>query len=61
MLIETFFNYPGIGSLINGAVNTTDYFVINGTVAIMVIFAASALLIVDIIYPLIDPRIRYGK
>jgi peptide/nickel transport system permease protein len=35
--------------------------VINGTVAIMVLCAASALLIVDIIYPLIDPRIRYGK
>jgi peptide/nickel transport system permease protein len=61
VLIETFFNYPGIGSLINGAVNTKDYFVINGTVAIMVLFAATALLIVDIIYPLIDPRIRYGK
>jgi ABC-type dipeptide/oligopeptide/nickel transport system permease component len=30
-------------------------------VAIMVLCAASALLVVDIIYPLIDPRIRYSK
>ena len=61
VLIESFFNYPGIGNLIFAAVNTKDYFVINGTVAIMVFCAATALLIVDLIYPLIDPRIRYGK
>jgi peptide/nickel transport system permease protein len=61
VLIESIFTYPGIGSLIYGAINTKDYFVINGTVAIMVLCAASALLIVDILYPLIDPRIRYSK
>lgn len=61
VLIESIFNYPGIGNLIYAAINTKDYFVINGTVAIMVLFAASALLIVDIIYPLIDPRIRFSK
>jgi peptide/nickel transport system permease protein len=61
ILIESIFNYPGIGSLIFSAINTKDYFVINGTVAIMVLCAASAMLIVDIFYPLIDPRIRYTK
>jgi len=61
VLIESIFNYPGIGSLMYAAINQKDYFVINGTVAIMVLCAASALLIVDIIYPLIDPRIRYGQ
>ncbi len=61
VLIEAFFNYPGIGNLIFAAVNTKDYFVINGTVAILVFCAATALLIVDLIYPLIDPRIRYAK
>jgi peptide/nickel transport system permease protein len=61
VLIESIFNYPGIGNLIYGAINSRDYFVINATVSIMVLVAASALLIVDIIYPLIDPRIRFGK
>ena len=61
VLIESIFNYPGIGSLIFAAINSKDYFVINGTVAIMVFTASTALLIVDIIYPLIDPRIRFGK
>jgi peptide/nickel transport system permease protein len=61
VLIESIFNYPGIGNLIFSAINSKDYFVINGTVAIMVLTASTALLIIDIIYPLIDPRIRYGK
>jgi peptide/nickel transport system permease protein len=61
VLIESIFNYPGIGSLIFAAINSKDYFVINGTVAIMVFTASTALLIVDIIYPLIDPRIRFGR
>ncbi len=61
VLIESIFTYPGIGSLIFNAISTKDYFVINGIVAIMVLTAATALLIVDLIYPLIDPRIRYSK
>jgi peptide/nickel transport system permease protein len=61
VLIESIFNYPGIGNLIFSAINSKDYFVINGTVAIMVLCASAALLIVDILYPLIDPRIRYGR
>jgi len=35
VIIESIFNYPGIGSLIFAAINSKDYFVINGTVAIM--------------------------
>ncbi len=59
VLVETIFSYPGIGSLTFAAINAKDYFVINGTVFIMVLLAVSALLVVDLIYPLIDPRIRY--
>jgi peptide/nickel transport system permease protein len=61
VIIESIFNYPGIGNLIFAAISQKDYFVINGTVAIMVFCASTALLIVDLVYPLIDPRIRYGK
>ena len=59
VLIETVFSYPGIGSLTFTAINARDYFVINGTVFIMVLAAATSLFVVDVIYPLIDPRIRY--
>ena len=61
VIIESIFNYPGIGSLIFAAINQKDYFMINGTVSIMVFLVATALLIVDLVYPLIDPRIRFGK
>jgi peptide/nickel transport system permease protein len=61
VLIETIFNYPGIGSLTFAAIGSRDYFVINGTIFIMVLCAAVALLVVDLIYPIIDPRIRYQK
>ena len=61
VIIEAIFGYPGIGSLIFRAINAKDYFVTNGTVAIMVFTAALALLIVDLIYPLIDPRIRFSR
>ena len=46
------------GSNIPKRVKKSD--IINGTVAIMIIFSATALLIVDLAYPLIDPRIRYN-
>ncbi len=60
VIIEQIFTYPGIGSLMANAINQKDYFVINGTVSILILCAATALLIVDIVYPLIDPRIRYS-
>lgn len=61
VLIESIFKYPGIGNLIYAAINQKDYFVINGTVAMMVLCASTALFIVDLIYPVIDPRIRYTR
>ncbi len=61
ILIETVFNYPGIGYLTFTAIGNRDYFVINGTVFVMILAAAVSLMIVDLIYPLIDPRIRYQR
>jgi peptide/nickel transport system permease protein len=61
VLVETIFNYPGIGNLTFLAINTRDYFLINGTVFFMILFSATALFLVDLLYPLIDPRIRYAN
>ena len=60
VLVETIFNYPGIGNLTFLAINTRDYFLINGSVFFMILFSATALFLVDLLYPLIDPRIRYA-
>lgn len=58
-ILETAFSYPGIGSVISAAINQRDYFVISGAAFFMILSSALALLIVDFVYPLIDPRVRY--
>ena len=59
VLVEVLFAYPGIGNLLYTAITSNDYFLIQG-VLMYVIFAVGLMLfIVDLIYPLIDPRIRY--
>jgi peptide/nickel transport system permease protein len=56
---ETFFNYNGIGSALNTAISTFDYFMIYGISIILVMCIAFATFIMDMIYPLLDPRISY--
>lgn len=59
VLVEAMFNYPGLGGLLFAAIAGKDYFVIQGIMLMLVIALALALFIVDLLYPLIDPRIRY--
>ncbi len=56
---ETFFNYAGIGSTLGAAISNFDYFLLYGIVIIMVMSIAFATFIMDMIYPLLDPRIAY--
>jgi peptide/nickel transport system permease protein len=58
-ILETSFSYPGIGSVVGAAINSRDYFVISGAAFFMIFASALSLLVVDLIYPLIDPRVRY--
>jgi peptide/nickel transport system permease protein len=60
IVTETVFGLPGIGNLVVGAVLRRDYPVIQGT--LMVISGVYVLvnLIVDVVYRLVDPRIRVG-
>jgi peptide/nickel transport system permease protein len=59
IICEILFAYPGVGSLIYTAVIQGDYNLLMGTVATSIIAVATATLLIDLIYPLIDPRIRY--
>jgi peptide/nickel transport system permease protein len=61
ILVEVLFAYPGLGKVLVGAVDSRDYPVIEGVVLAMVVATAGALLIIDLLYPVIDPRIRYGR
>jgi peptide/nickel transport system permease protein len=59
VLVEALFSYPGIGTLLFAAIAGKDYFVIQGIVLILILALAVALFVIDLIYPLLDPRIRY--
>lgn len=57
-LVEVVFSYPGIGLLLYSAIFNLDYFVIYGVVFILILSIALSMLFVDLINPLLDPRIR---
>jgi peptide/nickel transport system permease protein len=59
IVTEVLFSYPGLGSLIYTAVVQGDYNLLMGTIALSIVAVATATLIVDLVYPLLDPRIRH--
>ena len=59
VLVEAIFNYPGLGGILFTAIAGKDYFVIQGIVLMLILALALALFVLDLIYPLVDPRIRY--
>lgn len=60
LMTEIIFQYPGVGQLIQKAIMQADYNMIMATVSISIIAISSATLIADLLYPLIDPRVRYS-
>lgn len=59
VLVEIIFNYPGVGWVLYNALRTADYFVIQGVIMFLIVSVAVATLLLDLLYPLLDPRIRY--
>jgi len=60
LLAEIIFNYPGVGTLVQQAIMQSDYNMIMGTITISIVAISVATLLVDLLYPLFDPRIRYS-
>ncbi|GAB4523227.1 MAG: ABC transporter permease [Anaerolineae bacterium] len=60
LVTEVIFAYPGVGWLIYNAIKSLDFPVIQGSVLLIVFSVATANFIIDLLYPLIDPRIRVG-
>ncbi len=56
---ENYFNYNGLGSTLGAAVSNFDSFLLYGIVLFMVIGIALMTFLMDMIYPLLDPRISY--
>ncbi len=58
VLVEAIFSYPGLGGLLYQAILGKDIFVINGVVVLLILSLGFSVFIVDLIYPVLDPRIR---
>ena len=61
VLVEVVFQYPGIGLLLWRAIRETDYFVVQGVVFFAIVTIGIATLLLDLLYPVLDPRISYEK
>ncbi len=56
--IETIFSWPGLGSLLNDAIQDSDFPLVQAITLFLAFFAISINLVTDIAYALLDPRIR---
>jgi len=59
LLVEVIFSWPGLGRLLVQAISTRDYPLLQGNIIVLAVVYAGSNLLVDILYTLIDPRIRY--
>jgi peptide/nickel transport system permease protein len=57
VFIETYFTYPGIGYYLIDAVNARDYSLMMGCFVLITISVVVSNLLVDLLYPMLDPRI----
>jgi peptide/nickel transport system permease protein len=60
VVIETVFNIPGMGRLLVQSVTRRDFPVVQGAVMTVAAVEVLVMLIIDVLYVFVDPRIRYG-
>jgi len=60
VVTEVVFDWPGIGNLFLSAIIARDFPIIQAVVGVVAVTVLSANLIVDLLYGVVDPRIRFG-
>src|SRR5687767_255783 len=61
VIVEYIFTYPGMGYLLYQGIVNSDYTLIQGLVYFLIVGVALGVFIIDLLYPLIDPRITYHR
>lgn len=59
ILTETTFSWPGMGTFLMERIEYRDYTTVQGTIVFFALLISLVSLVVDVVYALIDPRIRY--
>lgn len=60
VLVETVFSWPGVGNLLYIGVQWNDFPLVSGTVLVLVLYAVAVNMCVDLLYGVVDPRLRHG-
>src|SRR5471030_2510 len=58
IITEQVFGYPGIGTLLVSAVHAGDYSLVLGVTTISIVAVSAAVLLIDLLYPFLDPRVK---
>ena len=58
IITEQVFGYPGMGSLLISAVHAGDYSLVLGLASVSIVAVSFAVLLIDMLYPLFDPRVK---
>ncbi len=58
IITEQVFGYPGLGSLLISGVHAGDYSLVLGITSVSIIAVSAAVLVIDLLFPLIDPRVE---
>ena len=61
VLVEVVFGYPGIGTVLFTAIRQSDWFLLQGMIFALIVTLGLATLLLDLTYPLLDPRITYRR
>ncbi len=59
VVVESLFNYPGLGLLFWNACQTDDFPVMIGTIMVVALAVVVGSLLADVLYAVVDPRVRY--
>jgi ABC-type dipeptide/oligopeptide/nickel transport system permease component len=60
LLVEVIFSWPGIGRLLVDSIGARDYPMVQGLVILFAAIYTGINMLIDLSYPLLDPRIRYN-
>ena len=61
VVVEQIFGWPGMGSLLFSAISQRDYPLVMGVTVVVALGVLLTNLLLDLVYGLADPRVRYGK
>jgi peptide/nickel transport system permease protein len=60
LLVEVIFSWPGLGRLLVDSIAARDYPLVQGLVILFAVIYTGINMLVDLAYPIFDPRIRYN-